>query len=190
MESDARSVAPATRLAISTLLLMILVTTLFGSFSLMMPVHHWTVWRVPALIGAGGLVALMIAWPSRSGSRPWIMDGLVAVLGLTSAVTGIGIVILIAFGLALHVSENQESTQGLVFRSTDPGLLRHLLLWASIPAVPGAIGLWIARKRTQTQGRTSLAAMAARYALLGLSLAGLVGLVAAFAAAYRWAMWP
>jgi hypothetical protein len=186
---DARSFMLASKLAVSSLLVAILAAILFGSFSVIMPRNHLTIWSVPALIGAGGAVALMIVWPFRSARRVWIMDALAAVLGLTSVVLGIGIALLITYGLILHISEHQGSTQSLMFRLTQPGFLRELLCFAIIPAVPGAMGLWLARRRAQVTGRASLVAMAGRFSLLGLSLSALVGLVATVAAIYRWVIW-
>jgi hypothetical protein len=190
MPYEAQAVMQASKLAISSILLMILAAILFDSLSLMMPSHHATVWRVPALIGAGGAVALMIAWPFRSDMRAWVTDGLAAVLGFTSAVPGIGVVLLITYGLILHVSENQGTTESLMFQLSEPSLLRELLRFAIIPAATGAIGLSIARRRARVTGRASFVAMAARFSLLGLSLSALVGLVTTVAAICRWVMWP
>ena len=61
MSYAAHTLTRAGKLAFPVILLSILVAILFGSFSLILPIHRWAVWRVPILIAAGGAVALMIA---------------------------------------------------------------------------------------------------------------------------------
>ena len=190
MSYDARALSRAGMLVFPVLLLSILVAILFGSFSLILPTQQWTAWRVPILIAAGGGVAVMIVWGSFSRTRPWIMDGLAAVLGLASAITGIGITLLIAYGLSLHIAEHKGSGRSLMYQMTNPMVLWQLLYFAIIPAVPGAVGLWIARIRSRQTGRVSLAAMAVRFSKLGLGLSLMIVAVVAVAALGRWAMWP
>jgi hypothetical protein len=190
MPFDAKSLSRARKLAISSALLIILAAILFGSFSLILPPNHWTVWRLPSLLAAGGAVALMIAWPSRSFMRPWIMDGLAAVLSLTSVIPAIGVTLLIAYGLSLQIAEHKGSTDSLIYRMTEPVILWQLLRFAIIPVVPGVIGLWIARRRLRAAGRVSLAGMAARFSTLGLGLSAMIGAMVVVAELCRRVMWP
>ena len=159
-------------LAIHVALLPLLAAMLFGLFSFILPWHQWTVWRVPILIATAGVVALLIVWPFRQPMRAGMLDGLATILGLASAVPGVAISVLIAFGLSLHVAENQYSVQSLIYQLTHPTMLKQILGFALVPVVPGVIGLWLARRRATT--RTSLVAMAARFSTLGLSLSGLI----------------
>ena len=180
----------AGKLAVHLVLLSILVAILFVSFSLMLPIHRWTVWRVPILIAAGGAVAIMIACASSSFMRPWVMDGLAAVLSLTSAIPGIGITLLIVYGLSLRVAEHKGSGASLMYQMTDPMILWYILTFAIIPVVPGVVGLWIARGRLREVGRVSLAGMAARFSTLGLGLSAMMGALVTVAALCRRVMWP
>jgi hypothetical protein len=190
MSFAAQALTRAGKLAFPVILLSILVAILFGSFSLILPIHRWTVWRVPILIAAGGAVAIMIACASSSFMRPWVMDGLAAVLSLTSAIPGIGITLLIAYGLSLRVAEHKGSGESLMYQMTDPMMLGYLLYFAIIPAVPGVVGLWIARRRLPEVGRVSLAGMAARFSKLGLGLSAMICAAVAVAALCRRVMWP
>jgi hypothetical protein len=190
MSFDAQILTRAGKLVFSAILPSILVAILFVSFSLILPGHQWTPWRVPILIAAGGAVALMIAWASYSTMRPWVMDGLAAVLSLSSAIPGIGITLLLAYGVGLHIAENKGSAESLMYQMTDPRTLWLLLYFAIIPTVPGAIGVWIARRRLREVGRVSLAGMATRFSKLGLGLSAMIVAVAAVAALCRRVMWP
>ncbi len=152
MSYAAQALNRAGKLVVLMILLAVLVAILFGSLSLMLPRDQWTAWRVAILIAAGGAVAVMTAWSSRSPMRPWFMDGLAAVLSLTSAIPGIGMIILVAYGLSLHIAEHKGSGQSLMFQMTNPMLLWHLIYFAMIPAVPGVVGLWIARRRLREAG--------------------------------------
>jgi hypothetical protein len=118
------------------------------------------------------------------------MDGLAAVLSLTSAIPGIGIIILIAYGLSLHIGEHKGSGQSLMYQMTNPIVLWQLIYFAIIPAVPGVVGLSIARRRLRDAGRVSLAGMAVRFSTLGLGLSSMIGAAVVVAALCRWAIWP
>ena len=100
---------------------------------------------------------------------------LAAVLSLGSVIPGIGVTLLIAYGLSLHIAEHQGSGESLMYQMTDPIVLWELLYFAIIPAVPGLVGLWIARRRFRDAGRVSLAGMAARFSGLGLGLSVMIG---------------
>jgi hypothetical protein len=190
MSDAAHAFKLAGKLVVPVILLMVMAAILFGSFSLILPHHHWTVWRVPVLIAAAGTVALMIACASFSSARPWMMDGLAAVLSLASVIPGIGVTLLVAYGLSLHIAEHQGSRESLIYQMTDPIVLWQLLYFAIIPAVPGIVGLWIARRRLRDAGRVSLAGMAARFSSLGLGLSVMMGAMVVVAALCRRVMWP
>jgi hypothetical protein len=190
MSFDVRALTLAGKLVFLAILLSILVAILFGSFSLILPAHQWTVWRVPILIAAGGAVALTIAWPSYSRLRPWVMDNLAAVLSLASAIPGIGIALLFAYGLGLQIAEHRGSVDSLIYKMTNPMALWYYLCFAMIPVVPGAVSLWIVRRRLLEVGRVSLAGMAARFSKLGLGLSATIGAGVAVAALCRRVMWP
>ena len=179
----------AGKLVVPMILLSILVAILFGSLSLMLPLHQWTAWRVPILIAAGGAVAAMTAWSSCAPMRRWFMNGLAVVLGLTSATLGIAITLLIAYGLNLQITEHTGSRDSLIYRITDSAALGYLLYFAFIPVVPGAVGIWIARRRSREAGRTSLPAMAVRFSTLGLGLSAMIAAIIAVAALYRRITW-
>ncbi len=189
MSHAAQVVNQAGKLVIAAILISILAAILFGSFGLILPHHLWTVWRVPILIAAVITVTLLIAWANDSVSRSWIIDGLAAVLGLTSAILGIGITLLIAYGLSLQFAEHTGSRDSFVYRMTDSSALWYFLFYAFIPTLPGAVGIWIARRRSREAGRTSLPAMAVRFATLGLGLSTMIGVMVALAALYRRVTW-
>ena len=152
MSHAAQLLNRAGKLAFAVILLSILVAILFGSFGLILPRDLWTVWRVAILTTAGIAVTLLIAWARDSAARSWIMDGLAAVLGLTSAILGIAITLLIAYGLNLHIAEHTGSWDSFVYQMTDSVTLLYFLFYALIPAVPGAVGIWIARTRLREAG--------------------------------------
>jgi hypothetical protein len=179
----------AVKLVFAVILLSILVAILICSFSLILPLHRWTVERVPIRIIAGGAVALMIAWARYPAARPLIMDGLAAVFGLTSAILGIAITLLIAYGLSLQISEHTGSRDSFVYQMTNPAILWQVVYFALIPAVPGAVGHWIVRRRQREVGRVSLAGMATRFSRLGLWLSAMIGVMVAVAALYRLVTW-
>jgi hypothetical protein len=190
MSHAAQIVNRAGKLVFAVILLAILVAVLFGSFGLILPRHQWTVWRVPILATAGITVTLLIAWANYSAARSWIIDGLAAVLGLSSAILGIAITLLIAYGLNLHITEHKGSRDSFVYQMTDSAILWYTLGCAFIPTVPGAVGVWIARRRLREAGRTSLAGTAVRFSTLGLGLSAMIGVMVAVAALYRRVTWP
>ncbi len=135
-------------------------------------------------------MTLLIAWARYPAARPWIIDGLAAVLGLTSATLGIAITLLIAYGLSLHIAEHTGSRDSFVYQITNPAILWQIVYFALIAAVPGAVGHWIVRRRRREVGRVSLAGMANRFSALGLGLAAMIGVMIAVAALYRLVTWP
>jgi hypothetical protein len=175
---------------VAAILLLILVAILFCSFSLILPHHQWTAGPIAIRISAGAAVALLIAWARYPAARPWITDGMAAVLGLTSATLGIAITLLIAYGLSLQISEHTGSRDSFVYEMTNPIALGQVVCCALIPAVPGTVGRWIVRRRRREVGRVSLAATATRFSTLGLSLSAMIGVMVAVAALYRLVTWP
>jgi hypothetical protein len=190
MSYVAQALNRAGKLVVAIILLSILVAILFGSFSLIVPHRHWTVGQVPIGFAAGGAVTLLIAWARYPAARPGIMNGLAAVLGLTSATLGIAITLLIAYGLNLRIAEHTGSRDSFIYQMTDPMVLGYILCIASIPAVPGVVGFWMARRRLREAGRVSLAGMAVRFSKLGLGLSSMIGVVVVVAALCRRAIWP
>ena len=168
----------AQSLAILVILLSILAAILFGLFSLILPAHPLTVWRIPVLIAAVGVAALAKMCAPYSSVQSWVTDGLAAVFGLASAVLGIGISLLIAYGISLHIAENTGTAESLIYELTSPAALAYFSCYAIIAAVPGLVGLYIVQRRSQSPAvsRALLAAMAARFSKLGLSLSAVVGL--------------
>jgi hypothetical protein len=171
-------------------LISVLLAILFCSFTLILPHHQWTVWRVPIRIAAGGAAISLIAWSRCPASRPSIMDGLAAVLGLTSATLGIAFALLIAYGLSLHIAEHTGSRDRFIYQMTNPVLLRLVVCYALIPAVPGAVGVWIVGRRRRDVGRVSMAGTATRFSALGLWLSAMSGVLVAVGALYRLVTWP
>ncbi len=190
MSHAVQALNQAGKLVFAVGLLAILAAVLFVSFSFILPPTHWLIWRLPISIAAGGAVVLMIAWAYFSTARSWIMDGLAAVLGLASAISGMAVTLLIIYGIGLNFAEHKGSRDSFIYVMTDPAVLTLILLFALIPAVPGGLGLWIARARSRQAGRVSLAAMAARFSTLAVSLSAMMGAVAIVGALVRRVMWP
>ena len=190
MSHTAQALNHAGRLVFHVVLLAILAAVIFVSFSFILPPTRWSVWRLPISIAASGAVVLMVALASFSTARPRIMDSLAAVLGLASAISGIAITLLIVYGIGLNFAEHKGSRDSFIYMMTDPAVLKLILIFALIPAVPGAPGLWIARTRSRQAGRVSLAAMAARFSTLAVSLSAMMGVVAVVGALVRRVMWP
>jgi hypothetical protein len=188
MPEEPKSVARSTTLTIHVALIPLLAAILFGLFSVILPRHRWTVWAIPVLIAAGGVVALLAAWPFRQAVRDGVLDALAGTLALASAVTGIAITLMIGYGLALQVAENRYATHSLMFRLTHPELLRQLLVFALVPIAPAVIGVWVANRRATA--RISLAAMAARFSITSLVLSGLIVGTVLVGAAYHTVQWP
>ena len=109
----------AGKLVFATILLSILVAILFGSFSLILPHPERITWQVPILAAAGITVTLLIARANYRAVRPWIIDGVAAVLGLTSAILGIALTFLIAYGLNLQIAEHKGSRDSFVYQMTN-----------------------------------------------------------------------
>ncbi len=147
-------------------------------------------WRAPLLIASVGGLAVLLAWPSQSAeARSRTIDGIAMMFGAVSLVLGIGAVMLIGYGLGLHISEKRISSQALIYQLTRPSDLRFILNYSAAVALPGVIGLWLALRRGREAVTVSVAGAARRYSIVGLGLAGLIGAGVSFALVYRWITW-
>ncbi|WP_406698663.1 hypothetical protein V5E97_07225 [Singulisphaera sp. Ch08] len=173
----------------SAVLLFCLAAILVGCYTLVLPTR-WSTWgRSILLSGAGGL-ALMLGWPSRRADiRSRTADEIALMWGVLSMVLGIAAAMLIAYGVALQITEERVSPQTLIYRMTHPSQLVALLQFASPAACTGIIGLGIARRRGRAAGRVTMAKSAARFSTIGLGLAALIAATVAAAALYRWQVW-
>lgn len=147
-------------------------------------------WRAPLLIASVGGLVVLLAWPGQSAeARARTLDGIAMLLGAVSLVLGIGAVLLICYGLSLHISEERISSRAMVYRLTSPPTLLFILNYSTAVAVPGGIGLWLARRRGRGAVLVSFAAAARGYSIVGLGLAGLIAAGVGFAFVYRWITW-
>jgi hypothetical protein len=188
MSTDSEQVHWTSNLAIQLGLLPVLAAILFGLFGFILLPNRWSVWTIPALIAAGGAVAILVACPFRQPLRAGVLDALAVTLALASVVPSLAITLLMAYGVARELAENRNSTHSLLYQLTSPLVLRQILQLALLPVAPGLIGLWLAKRRATT--RTSRAAMAARFSKLSLTLSALIGCVIIIGAAYRRVEWP
>jgi nitrate reductase NapE component len=188
MSAETADVRQTTSLAIQLSLLPLLAVILFGLFGFILPPNPWTVWTIPGLIAAGGVVLLLAAWPFRQPVRAVLLDALAATLALASAIPGLAVTMLIAYGVALQIADNRYGTQSLLYQLTSPIVLRQTLKFALVPVLPGLIALWLAKRRVTA--RTSRAAVAARFSLLSLALSGLIACAIVIGTAYHRLEWP
>jgi hypothetical protein len=79
----------------------------------------WSWWRLPNGIAAGGSLALLLLWPSqRVATKTRTFDEVTRMLGVASAVLGIGAAMLVAYGLVLNFTEERFSAQTQLYRLT------------------------------------------------------------------------
>ena len=192
--SDGTGVRAADRAAgllRSAVLLAGLAAILFVSYGIVAPLPPaWAWWRLPIGIGAGGGLALLLLWPSRrAATKSRTFDEVTRMLGVASAVLGIGAAMLVAYGLVLNFTEERFSAQTQLYRLTHPSVLVSLLIIAAPAAITGVLAVIIARRRARPAGRVSAAATAVRFSIVGLVCAGLIAATAATAALYRWLTW-
>ena len=130
-----------------------------------------------------------VEMPTRGPAWARVVDGLAAVFGAASAVAGIGAILTIPFGIALQIAEDHVRVQTRIYQLTSFNQAAYLLGVIGLVAVPGAVGLGLARRGRRRVVRVSLAGMAARFSILGLVCDGLLlaGLLALLG--YRWMMW-
>ena len=183
---------PADRIAAllrSAVLIACLVAILVGAYGLVLPTG-WSKWRLSIIIASAGGLALMLGWSSRRAAT-WgrSADDVALLFGAASMVLGIGAAMLIAYGLALKISEERTSPQALVHQLTHPSVLAGLLAFVLPVALSGGLGLWIAWRRDRATARVSLAGAAGRFSTVGLGIAGLITALVATAAIDRWLMW-
>jgi hypothetical protein len=187
--SDGRPADRVATLLRSAVLIACLGAILVGAYGLVLPTG-WSVWRLSILIASAGGLALMLSWPSRrAATRVRSADDVALMFGVASMILGIGAALLIAYGLALRISEARTSPQRLIYQLTHPSVLAGLLTFAVPAALLGGFGLWIAWRRDRTTGRVSIAGAAGRFSTVGLGIAGLIAAVVATMAIYRWLMW-
>jgi hypothetical protein len=187
--TDGRLADRVATLLRSAVLIACLMAILVGAYGVVLPTG-WSKWRLSILIAAAGGLALMLGWPSRrAATRVRSADDVALMFGVASMVLGIGAAMLIAYGLALKISEERISPQTLIYRLTHPSVLAGLLTFAAPVALSGGLGLWIAWRRGRATGRVSMAGAAGRFSTVGLGIAGLITAAAAAAAIYRWLMW-
>jgi hypothetical protein len=183
---------PADRVATllrSGLLIACLVAILVGAYGLVFPAG-WSAWRQSILIASASGLALMLSRPSRrAATTVRSADDVALMFGVVSMVLGIGAAILIAYALALRISEARTSPQALFYRMSHPSILAWFLAFALPAALSGCLGLWIAWRRDRATGRVSMAGAAGRSSTVGLGIAGLIAAMVATAAVYRWLMW-
>jgi hypothetical protein len=186
-----RAVDRAARLTRTAVLAAALAAILFVAYGSVLGVSPaWSAWRLPVGIGAAGGLLLSLAWSfRRTEARATSADQVAAMLGLASAILGVGAALLVATGVTLNYSENRQTIQTFVYGMTSPGTVVSCLMIAAPAAIAGGLGLAIARRRGDAAGRVSAAGAAARFSALGLGCAGVIAAFAAAAMIYRWATW-
>lgn len=133
-------------------------------------------------MGAGDLPGRGIAW-SRAA------DGLAVLLGLASFIAALGLAMLIPFGIYLHLTEDRDRLQTLLYRISSSDQVAALSGYLASAAFPGLMGLVLALRRGRRAGRVSLAASAIRFSAWGLGLVGLIAALLLGLVGYRWTMW-
>jgi hypothetical protein len=147
-------------------------------------------WRLPIGISTAGGLTLLLAWPSRrAGARTRTADEVAAMLGVASAIVGIGAAMLIAIGVSFNVADNRQTTQAFIYQMTHPAVVISILTIAAPAAISGGLGLAIARRRARAAGRFSAAGVAVRFSIIGLGCAGVIVAFTAAVAIYRWVTW-
>lgn len=126
---------------------------------------------------------------TRGSAWARVVDGLAAVFGVASAVAGIGAALTIPYGIALQISEDHVRVQTRIYQLTSFDQAAHLLAIIAAVAVPGVIGLSLARRRGRGIERVSLAGVASRFSIMGLVCDGLLLSALSALLCYRWLMW-
>ena len=130
-----------------------------------------------------------VEMPTRGPAWTRVVDSLAAVFGAASAVVGIGAILAIPFGIALQITEDHVRVQTRIYELTSFSQAAYLMVVIGLVALPGVVGLVLARRGRRRVERVSLAGMAARLSIMGLICDGL--LLAALLAllGYRWMPW-
>jgi hypothetical protein len=88
----------------------------------------------------GGSLAILLLWPSRrSATKSRTFDEVTRMLGVASAVLGIGAAMLVAYGLVLNFTEERFSAQTQFYRLTHPSVLYSLLIIAAPATITGVL---------------------------------------------------
>jgi nitrate reductase gamma subunit len=124
--------------------------------------------------------------PTQRPAWARVVDGLAAMFGIASAIAGIGAILAIPFGIALQLTEDHVRVQTRIHELTSFHQAAYLAVVIGLVAVPGTIGLWLARRGRRSVERVSLVAMAARLSILGLACDGLILTTLLALLAYRW----
>ena len=187
--TDRRTADQIATLLRSAVLIACLVAILVGAYGLVLP-NGWSKLQMSILIATAGGLALMLGWSSRpAATRVRSADDVALMFGVASMVLGIGAAMLIAYGLALRISEERTSPRTLIYQLTSPSVLAGLLAFVLPVALSGGLGLWISWRRDRATARNHMAGAAARFSTVGLGIAGLLTAAMATAAIYRWLMW-
>src|SRR5262249_29433164 len=121
----------------SAVLIACLVAILVAAYGLMLPTG-WSRWRLSTIMASVTGLALMVGLSSRGVSaRVRSADDVALMFGVASIVLGLSALMLIAYGLALHISEDRTSPQALVHQLTHPSVLVGLLAFVLPVAISG-----------------------------------------------------
>jgi hypothetical protein len=122
-------------------------------------------------------------------SKIQAVDGLAAVFGIASAITGIGAILAIPLGIALKLTEDHVRVQTRIRELTSLDQASYVAAVIGLVTLPGAIGLALAWRKGRRIERVSLAAMAARLSIMGLVCDGLLLAALLSLLGYRWMTW-
>jgi hypothetical protein len=151
---------------------------------------QWAIWRVPVLEGVAGALVLGLFWTSRRpSSRSWATDSIAAALGVAAAIVGVASVLLFAFAVDLRMSGASRNATYVLHRMTDPRTTADAVAFSALTLLPGLVGYWLARRRAREFGRVSLAAVALRFSLVGITIGLLLGAWAVSAVVWRTLIW-
>jgi hypothetical protein len=106
--------------------------------------------------------------------------------GAASAVVGIGAILLIPFGIALQITEDHVRVQTRIYELTSFSQAAYLMVVIGLVALPGVVGLGLARRGGRRIERVSLAGMAVRLSFMGLICDGLLLAALLVLLGYRW----
>jgi hypothetical protein len=115
-----------------------------------------------------------------------VVDATAALLGLLGFVAGLGLLLVIPFGLFLQITEDHVRVQTRIYQlgSADAAYVLSYLGGASVPAIAG---LCLARRNGRPPSRLSLSASAVRFSTWGLAFDGVIlGVMLALSVYRRW----
>jgi hypothetical protein len=164
--------------------------TILFAYGQVLPLPRgWDSWPPWLLLGCLAGLALTRGCSPGEGGRARARASVAFALGLASATLGFGAILLIGCGFGARMIEEDVGPQTFLYQVTHWRVAGYLLGIALFIAVPGALGLWAARREGRPQSRASLAAAAARFSLCGLGSAGLIVVSLAVAMGFRWVLW-